>query len=150
MTRILQSPDPILRQISEPVAAVTDDTRALIDEMVAAMRAGNGIGLAAIQIGVPLRIIVLEPKPGYVWAMVNPEITRTGDLIVAREEGCLSVPDGVRRIWRPDQIKVRFLDRDGKSRKTFAQGWFATSIQHEIDHLNGVLISDARTEATPT
>lgn len=149
---ILTDPNPALLQVSHPVDLSIMPPPVLValrDDMLDTMRASRGIGLAAIQIGLPLRVIIMEPKPGDLWFMINPEITRTGEVMKRRTEACLSVPGAEVMRERPDQIRVRFTDHYGKSRKVFAQGWFATCIQHEIDHLNGVLISSAApTEGT--
>jgi peptide deformylase len=143
---ILVLPDPKLRQVSEPVAAVDDTTRALMDDMVDTMHDAPGIGLAAIQIGVPKRIVVLDlakkdepPQPQY---FVNPEIVWSSEDKSVYEEGCLSIPEYYEEVERPAKVRARYLDRDGAAQEIEAEGLAATALQHEIDHLNGVLFID--------
>ena len=143
---IIKLPDPILRRISEPVVAVTDDTRKIMDDMLATMYDAPGIGLAAIQIGVPQRIIVIdlakddeEKAPLY---LVNPEIVEASEELADYEEGCLSIPDFFEMVSRSKQVKIRYLDRQGEKRELDCTGVLATCVQHEIDHLNGVLFID--------
>ena len=143
---ILTAPNPILKQVSKPVEAVTDDLRALMDDMLETMYDAPGIGLAAIQVGEPLQILVLdvahdedEPKPQY---FVNPEIISASEELSTYEEGCLSVPEFAAEIDRPAEIHLRYLDYDGKEREMHADGLLATCIQHEMDHLKGILFID--------
>lgn len=143
---ILTVPDPRLREVSKDVAEVTDETRALMDDMLETMYAATGIGLAAIQVGVPLRIIVMdlsgaeeEPEPRY---FVNPKILDPADETAPYEEGCLSVPEAFEEVERPAKCVVEYLDYEGKPRRVEAEGLFATCIQHEMDHLDGVLFVD--------
>ena len=144
---ILTAPDPRLKAKSKPVeGGVTDAQRALMDDMLETMYDAPGIGLAAIQIGVPLRIIVMdlarddEPKaPRY---FVNPEILWASDEREAYEEGCLSVPEIYDEVERPAQVKLRYLDYNGKPVEEDAEGLYAVCIQHEMDHLEGVLFID--------
>ena len=143
---ILTAPDPILRQISEPVSKVTDDLRALMDDMLETMYDAPGIGLAAIQIGVPKRVIVMdiahddEPRlPRY---FVNPEITPTTQDVAVYEEGCLSVPDLYEEVERPAACTVKFLDYNGQAQTLECDELLATCIQHEMDHLDGILFFD--------
>lgn len=144
---ILTVPNPVLKQVSEPVkGGVTDDIRALMDDMLETMYDAPGIGLAAIQIGVPKRIIVMdlakedEPKaPRY---FVNPEILEVVDETARYEEGCLSVPEVFDEVDRPVRAKLRYLDYDGNQVEEWAEGLFAVCIQHEMDHLNGTLFID--------
>ncbi len=143
---IITAPDPRLKVISKPVEQVTDETRALMDDMLETMYAAPGIGLAAIQIGIPLRIIVMdiagdgnEPEPRY---FINPEILESSEQLAPYEEGCLSVPDIYDTVERPDHVKVRYLDYDGEIRTLEAEGLLATCIQHEMDHLEGILFLD--------
>ena len=143
---ILTAPDPRLREVSKPVDAVTDDTRALMDDMLETMYDAPGIGLAAIQIGVPLRVIVMDLSeeegvraPLY---FVNPEILDPSEELSIYQEGCLSVPEYFDEVERPTQCQVSFLDYDGKPQLLDAQGLLATCIQHEMDHLEGVLFID--------
>jgi peptide deformylase len=141
---ILVAPDPVLKQISAPVeGGVTDEHRALMDDMLETMYEAPGIGLAAVQIGVPLRIIVMdlarddEPKaPRY---FVNPEILWASEEMFTYEEGCLSVPDIYDDVERPNRVKLRYLDYSGKQIEEDADGLYAVCIQHEMDHLEGVL-----------
>jgi len=136
----------ILKQKSAPVKVVDDALRALMDDMLETMYAAPGIGLAAIQVGEPVRVIVMDlsrgdgPKaPRY---FVNPEIVWSSDDIYVFEEGCLSVPEIYDEVERPGKVRVRYLDYDGKPVEEEADGLFADCIQHEIDHLNGVLFID--------
>lgn len=143
---ILTAPDPILREVSKPVAEVTDETRALMDDMLETMYDAPGIGLAAIQIGVPLRVIVMdlaaedeEPAPRY---FVNPVIRDPSDSLAPYQEGCLSVPEFYEDVERPDRCVIDFLDYEGNPQTLEADGLLAVCIQHEMDHLNGVLFID--------
>ena len=143
---IITAPDPRLRVVSKPVDAVDDDLRALMDDMLETMYEASGIGLAAIQIGEPLRVLVMdlagkeeEPAPRF---FVNPEILDPSEDMNVYEEGCLSVPDFFDEVERPARCRVRYLDYDGAEQVIDAEGMFATCIQHEMDHLNGVLFID--------
>ena len=143
---ILTAPDERLRQVSEPVEKVDDDLRALMDDMLETMYDAPGIGLAAIQIGVPKRVIVMdlareeeEPQPRY---FVNPEIVNPAEETAPYEEGCLSVPEFYEEVERPATCTVRFLDYDGTPQELEAEGLLAVCIQHEMDHLEGVLFID--------
>jgi peptide deformylase len=143
---ILTVPDPVLKQVSKAVDAVTDETRALMDDMLETMYAAPGIGLAAVQIGVPLRVIVMdlaredEPKaPRY---FVNPEILESNDELQVYEEGCLSVPDFYDEVERPKRVKLRYLNYQGEQVEEWAEGMYAVCIQHEMDHLQGTLFID--------
>ena len=139
-------PDPVLRQVSAPVERVDDDLRRLADDMLETMYDAPGIGLAAIQIGVPLRLLVIdlakEDQPKEPHVVVNPRIVASGDEVSVYEEGCLSIPDYYAEVERPATVTVAYLDRDGKERTLQADGLMATCLQHEIDHLNGVLFID--------
>ena len=135
-----------LKQKSKPVAAVDDDLRALMDDMLETMYAAPGIGLAAIQVGAPVRVIVMdlargeEPKaPRF---FVNPQILRASEEVLPYEDGCLSVPEIYDEVERPAKVRVRYLDYDGQVVEEEAEGLFAVCIQHEIDHLDGVLFLD--------
>jgi peptide deformylase len=143
---ILVVPDPVLKQKSVPVEAVDDDLRALMDDMLETMYAAPGIGLAAVQIGVPKRVIVidLDQKEGErnPRAFINPKIIWASDEMAVFEEGCLSVPEIWDDVERPARIKAEYLDRDGKKQILEADGMLATCLQHEMDHLNGVLFID--------
>jgi len=143
--KILTEPDPFLRQKSQNVENVNGDTRKLMDDMLDTMYAAPGIGLAAIQIGVPKRIIVIdlareeEKNPLY---FVNPQIISKSTNNSTYEEGCLSVPGQFAEIDRPNQCQINYLDYNGKQQELKAEGLLATCIQHEIDHLEGVLFID--------
>ena len=143
--RILTEPDPFLRKKSENVKKVDGDTRQLMDDMLETMYNAPGIGLAAIQIGVPKRVIVMdiskgeEKKPLY---FVNPEIIWSSKEDATYEEGCLSVPGQFAEIDRPDKCHVKYLDYYGNKKELKAEGLLATCIQHEMDHLEGILFID--------
>ena len=144
--KILTEPNKLLRQVSEPVEKVGEEERKLMDDMIETMYAAPGIGLAAIQIGVPKRIIVMdisknesEKKPMF---FVNPVIKNKNSEKDTYEEGCLSVPDQFAEIERPSSCEVEYLDYEGKKQLLKAQGLLATCIQHEIDHLEGILFID--------
>jgi len=142
---ILTVPDPRLKEVSTPVeGGVTDEHRALMDDMLETMYAAPGIGLAAIQVGVPLRIIVMDlsedkTEPRY---FVNPEVLETAEETKPYEEGCLSVPDVFDDVERPAHCRLRYLDYDGQQVEEWAEDLYAVCIQHEIDHLNGVVFID--------
>ena len=143
---ILTVPDPVLKQVSKRVDAVTDETRALMDDMLETMYAAPGIGLAAVQVGVPLRVIVMDlakedekPDPRY---FVNPEILETVEETQTYEEGCLSVPDYYDEVDRPKRVKLRYLNYKGDEVEEWAEGMYAVCIQHEMDHLQGTLFID--------
>ena len=139
-------PDPILRQVSKPIEAIDSEVTKLADDMLETMYDAPGIGLAAIQIGVARRMLVLdvskegEDKKPLVF--INPEVVSASDTRSVYEEGCLSIPDYYAEVERPAVITVKHLDRDGKEQLTEADGLLATCLQHEIDHLNGVLFVD--------
>jgi peptide deformylase len=143
---IIVLPDKRLRLVSKPVAKIDAAIGKLVDEMFAAMYAAPGIGLAAIQIGEPKRIVTLDlarkddPKEPQVF--INPEITWVSEQRHVHEEGCLSIPEYYEDVERPAEVKVKYLDRAGKKREVHAAGMLATVLQHEIDHLNGVLFID--------
>ena len=143
---IITEPNKLLRQISKPISQVGKEEQKLMDDMLDTMYAANGIGLAAIQIGVPKRIIVMDiskaqekKEPRY---FVNPIIKNKDTLKATYEEGCLSVPDQFAEIDRPSKCEVEFLDYNGKKQLLKADGLFATCIQHEMDHLEGILFID--------
>jgi len=136
----------VLKQKSQPVAAVDDGLRALMDDMLATMYAAPGIGLAAIQVGVPKRVIVMDlargdepPAPRY---FVNPQIVWSSEETAPYEEGCLSVPEIYDEVERPAKVRLKYLGYDGQPVEEEADGLYAVCIQHEIDHLNGVLFID--------
>ena len=148
---ILEAPDPRLRVISTPVAQVDDDLRALIDDMFETMYDAPGIGLAAVQIGVPKRVVVIDLQDGgdpegepvrNPRVFVNPELFDPSDARNVYNEGCLSVPDQYAEVERPAAIHARWLDRDGTAHEGAIDGLLATCLQHEIDHLDGVLFID--------
>jgi len=143
---ILTVPDPRLKEVSLPVeGGVTDEHRALMDDMLETMYDAPGIGLAAIQVGVPLRIIVMdlqeneEKNPRY---FVNPEIFDTVEETKPYEEGCLSVPEVFDEVERPAECRIRYLNYEGEQVEEKAEGLFAVCIQHEMDHLEGTLFID--------
>ncbi|MDX8493962.1 peptide deformylase [Mesorhizobium captivum] len=139
-------PDPILRQVSKPVERVDGDLRKLADDMLETMYDAPGIGLAAIQVGEPRRLLVIdlakEDEPPAPHVFINPEILESSDQRSVYEEGCLSIPDYYAEVERPAAVRVKYLDRDGKLQEMQAEGLMATCLQHEIDHLNGVLFID--------
>jgi peptide deformylase len=143
---IIKLPDKKLRLVSEPVKHVDAGIKKLIEDMFETMYDAPGIGLAAIQIGVAKRVITMdlskkeddhEPQ-----VFINPEIFWTSEESAKYEEGCLSIPEYYEEVERPAQVKVKYLDRHGKSQEIAAKGLFATCLQHEIDHINGVLFID--------
>ncbi len=143
---IVKLPDKRLRLVSEPVKQIDAGIKKLVDDLFETMYAAPGIGLAAIQIGVAKRVIAMdlskkednhEPH-----VFINPEILWTSDKTAKYEEGCLSIPDYYEEVERPTAVKVKYLDRDGKSRELEAKGLLATCLQHEIDHINGILFID--------
>ena len=146
LREILVVPHPVLKQVSKPVAVVDDAVRALMDDMLETMYEAPGIGLAAIQIGVAQRVIVMdlarpeeEPQPRY---YVNPEIVWASDETAPYEEGCLSVPDFFDEVERPKRVKLRYLNYRGEQVEEWAEGMYAVCIQHEMDHLQGTLFID--------
>jgi len=143
---ILTEPNKILRQISQPVEKVGDSERELMNDMLETMYAANGIGLAAIQIGVPKRIIVMdlnkEENKKLPMYFANPVIIKKNDEKKTYEEGCLSVPNQFAEIDRPSKCEVEYLDYNGNKQNLQAQGLLATCIQHEMDHLEGILFID--------
>lgn len=142
---ILTAPNPILKQVSKPVEKVTDDLRVLMDDMLETMYDAPGIGLAAPQIGVLSRLIVLDcikdgdPEPVI---MFNPEILSSSDDTNVYEEGCLSIPDQFAEVTRPADVRVGWIDENGNPQEKDFDGLWATCVQHEIDHLNGKLFID--------
>ncbi len=139
-------PDPILKQVSKPVPGVDDDLRRLMDDMLETMYDAPGIGLAAIQVGVAKQVIVMDlaregepPEPRY---FVNPQILWASEDMAPYEEGCLSVPEVFDEVERAARVKVKYLDYDGQERVVEADGLFSVCLQHEMDHLKGVLFID--------
>jgi peptide deformylase len=146
---IITLPDRKLRAASAPVEHIDDEVRRFLDSMLETMYDAPGIGLAAIQVGVPRRMVVVDvaqredeeanPNPLF---LINPEILQSSDERAAREEGCLSIPEYYAEVERPASVRVAYLDRDGKRQEIDAEGILATCLQHEIDHLNGTLFID--------
>jgi peptide deformylase len=143
---IIILPDKRLRLVSKPVKTITAEIKTLISDMFETMYDAPGIGLAAIQVAMPLRVVTMdlaknedefEPR-----VFINPEILWSSEELSSYEEGCLSIPDIHEEVERPARVRVKYLDADGKSQEVEADGLFATCIQHEIDHLNGVLFID--------
>ena len=148
---IIEVPDPRLRQVSTPVEEVNDEIRALIADMFETMYAAPGIGLAAIQVGVPKRLLVIdlqepEEEEGEPVrdprVFINPEILTTSERDVPYTEGCLSVPDQFAEVDRPDRIRARWLDENGAAHEEDIDGMLAVCLQHEMDHLEGILFID--------
>jgi peptide deformylase len=139
-------PDPLLRQASKPIERIDIETQRLADDMLETMYDAPGIGLAAVQIGVARRMLVIdvsrEGEEKQPLVFINPEIVTSSDDRSVYEEGCLSIPDYYAEVERPARVTVKHLDRDGKEQLTEAEGLLATCVQHEIDHLNGVLFID--------
>ena len=143
---IVTEPNTLLRQVSQPVEQVGEPEKELMNDMLETMYAANGIGLAAIQIGVPKRIIVMdlskEENKKLPMYFVNPVITKKNNEKTTYEEGCLSVPNQFAEIDRPSKCEVEYLDYNGNKQNLQAEGLLATCIQHEIDHLEGILFID--------
>jgi peptide deformylase len=150
LKEIIILPDKQLRLVSKLIEKVTPEIRSLADDMFETMYAAPGIGLAAIQVAQPLRLITMDlakkneegettPQPR---VFINPEILSSSDETSIYEEGCLSIPEYYEEVERPSAVKVKYLDRDGKSQEIEATGLLATCLQHEIDHINGVLFID--------
>ncbi len=146
LREIITAPDARLKQVSAPIDKVDDSIRALMDDMLETMYAAPGIGLAAIQVGVPKRVIVMDlardgepPEPMY---FANPEIITTTEDMATYEEGCLSVPEFYEEVDRPATCRVKFLDYQNEMREIECDGLMATCIQHEMDHLEGILFVD--------
>jgi peptide deformylase len=152
--RIYETPDPVLRQISTPVETVDDDLRAFIADMFETMYDAPGIGLAAVQVGVPKRLLVMDlqepedadnpdsPPVKEPRVFINPEILWASETTVPYTEGCLSVPDQYAEVLRPDHIRARWLDEQGTAHEQDLDGLLAVCLQHEMDHLEGVLFID--------
>jgi peptide deformylase len=148
---IIEVPDPLLRQKSTPVETVDDELRALIADMFETMYAAPGIGLAAIQVGVPKRVLVIDlQEPAEEGGepvkdprvFINPQIVEASEQEVPYTEGCLSVPDQFADVDRPDRIRARWIDENGEAREEEITGLLATCLQHEMDHLEGILFID--------
>ena len=143
---ILTLPDPVLRKKAKPVERIDAELRRLMDDMLATMYDAPGIGLAAPQVGVLRRLIVMDPAkdeaPKSPLVMVNPEMLERSEEMRTHEEGCLSIPDFTAEVERPARTRVSYIDREGKKREAELEGIWSTLVQHEIDHLNGVLFID--------
>ena len=150
---IIEAPDPRLRTISTPVESIDDELQQLIDDMFETMYAAPGIGLAAIQVGVPKRLLVMDlqepesdaedaPPVKNPRVFINPQILEGSDQLSIYNEGCLSVPDQFAEVERPATIRASWLDREGRIHEQTLDGLLATCLQHEMDHLNGVLFID--------
>ncbi len=144
---IIKLPDPILREKSSPVETVDAEVRAFLNDMLETMYAAPGIGLAAVQVGVLRRMLVLdvvrgEDEPKKPMMLINPEIISMGDMPRVHEEGCLSIPEMYAEVERPALVRVRYVDVEGKQREEVFEDLLATVVQHEIDHLNGLLFID--------
>jgi peptide deformylase len=153
LRKIVTPPDPVLRRKARAVTKFDKDLHTLIDDMVETMREAPGVGLAAPQIGLSERLVVIEyyereedeekeDAPKKVWAVINPEIVKTSEETTIGVEGCLSIPGLVGEVERHAEVHVKYLNRHGKPTKIKAKGWLARIFQHEIDHLNGVLFTD--------
>lgn len=143
---IVTLPDPILRKLSTPVERIDADMRRLADDMLETMYDAPGVGLAAVQVGVPLRLVVIdvadEDQERQPLTLFNPEIVTLGSQTRVHEEGCLSIPDFRIDIERPSTLTLRYIDREGAPHEIDATGLLATAIQHEVNHLDGKLIID--------
>jgi peptide deformylase len=143
---IITIPDPVLRKEADAIERVDADLRRLMDDMLATMYDAPGVGLAAPQIGISRRLIVMDAgrddEDRDPLVMVNPEILDLSDEMRVHEEGCLSIPEVTAEVERPAEVRVAFLDREGKPQEVELEGIWATIVQHEIDHLNGVLFID--------
>ena len=143
---IITAPDPRLRRKCAPVEAVDDGVRRLMDDMLETMYAAPGVGLAAPQVGIDRRVIVVdvtrEDEQRTPYRMANPEVVQVSDSLANYEEGCLSLPQHYEEVTRPDRARIRFLDEAGGAREIEVEGMLATCIQHEIDHLDGILFVD--------
>ncbi|WP_430473518.1 peptide deformylase [Thalassospira lucentensis] len=146
LREILIVPDPRLKKECEPVTDVNDEIRQLLDDMLETMYAAPGIGLAAPQIGVMKRVVVMdvsdEEEKSKPLKLINPEIIWESGEMAVYQEGCLSIPDQYADVERPAEVGMRYLDENGKEHEIEADGLLATCIQHEIDHLDGVLFTD--------
>jgi len=146
LRKILTEPDPILRKKCEPLEKVDEETKKLMDDMLETMYAAPGIGLAAIQVGILKRLVVIDiskeeekKKPIF---LINPQILHQSKNTSVYEEGCLSLPGQFAEIERPAECTIKYIDYDGKEKELKSDGLLATCIQHEVDHLNGILFID--------
>ncbi len=146
LREIIVIPDPRLKLVSDPVATVDTEVRKLADDMLETMYEAPGIGLAAIQIAVPRRVVTIDlarkDEPRKPVVLINPEIIWRSDELSSYEEGCLSIPEYYEEVERPAKCRIRYQDLDGKVQELDCEGLMATCVQHEIDHLNGVLFID--------
>ena len=146
LKKILIEPDPILRKKCEPLEKVNADTKKLMDDMLETMYAAPGIGLAAVQVGILKRLVVIDISKGEEKRnpifLINPEITYQSKQTSVYEEGCLSLPGQFAEIERPAECNLKYVDYNGKQKELKANGLLATCIQHEVDHLNGILFID--------
>ncbi len=145
---ILIAPHAALREVAQPVEEINDDVLTLLDDMVETMHAAPGIGLAATQIGIPQRLVVMDmtagqgKEPGIIYKMINPKVVEASEEPSTLEEGCLSLPGQYADVTRPAQVKAEYTDINGETQTIEAQGLLAACIQHEIDHLDGKLFID--------
>lgn len=153
---ILFSDNPILREKSRRVPRISSETQRLIEDMFETMRSAGGVGLAAVQVGVPLRVVVVEipedmedPDAGVSFALINPELARVSEEMEEGVEGCLSIPGWAGHVPRHLAVTVRGLDRQGRKVRMRARGYLARVLQHELDHLDGVLFIDRASETWP-
>ena len=139
-------PDPMLREVALPVETITSETKQLLDDMAETMYNAPGIGLAGPQVGESKRLIVMdcsrEDEKDELWQMINPMITQSSDENSKLEEGCLSIPGHTSEVSRPDWVNLKFTDINGKEQQIKAEGLLAACVQHEIDHLDGILFID--------
>ncbi len=146
LREIIILPDKQLRLVSKPIEKVTTEIRKLADDMFETMYDAPGVGLAAVQVGVPKRVVTVDATRGeetkHPIALVNPELVWMSDEAIVHEEGCLSIPEITEEVARPAQVRVRYVDLDGKEQLIEAEGLLARVLQHEIDHTNGVLFID--------
>lgn len=156
LRKIVTLPEPVLRRKAHAVTKFDKDLQVLIEDMVDTMRDAPGVGLAAPQVGLSERLIVVEyyehdedeeneEAPKKVWAVLNPEIVKASEEMVMGIEGCLSIPNLVGEVERHESVQIKGLNRHGKPMKIKAEGWLARIFQHEIDHLNGILFTDRAT-----
>ncbi len=146
MLPIIIAPDPMLKKVCQPVEQVSDEIRQLLDDMLETMYDAPGIGLAAPQVGVDARLLVVDvsPKDGprSPLKLINPEVIWESDEVQIMEEGCLSIPEQFADVQRPAMVRVAYQDETGAAQELQAEGLLSTCVQHEIDHLNGVLFVD--------
>jgi peptide deformylase len=163
LRQIVTLPEPVLRRKAKPVTKFDRNLQTLIDDMIETMRAAPGVGLAAPQVNVPQRLIVIEyaeeeeeeetaeaeekpPKPKQLFVMINPEIVKASDEMVVGVEGCLSIPGLMGEVERHQALQIKGLNRRGQQMKLKVDGWLARIFQHEIDHINGVVFTDRATK----